>query len=102
MSCESLGQFVEQLSDAGLLVRISAEVGSMAEVAEIPRRVCHSGGPALLIERLTGTEQQIVTNLYGSDRRISLALGADDYITKPFSTQEQEVVAKVNEMLSNE
>ncbi len=31
------------------------------------------------------------------EREKGLALGADDYITKPFSTQE--VVAKVNEML---
>ena len=34
------------------------------------------------------------------EKEKGLALGADDYITKPFSTQE--VVAKVNEMLSKE
>jgi len=33
------------------------------------------------------------------EREQGLALGADDYITKPFSTQE--VVAKVNQMLAD-
>ena len=32
------------------------------------------------------------------EREQGLALGADDYVTKPFSTQE--IVAKVNEMLA--
>ena len=39
---------------------------------------------------LTGKERDV-------DRRKGLALGADDYITKPFATQD--VIAKVKELL---
>lgn len=78
MSCESLGQFVEQLLKTGQLTRVTTEIGSTSEVAEITRRVCQGGGPALLFENLSGSEQRIITNLFGTERRVSLALGADD------------------------
>ena len=50
-------------------------------------------GPHVRIVILTAKGREI-------EKEKGLALGADDYITKPFSTQE--VVAKVNKMLGKE
>ncbi len=75
--------FINLLERSGELVRISAPVDPLLEIAEITDRVCKggarggfSGGPALLFEN-TGTGFPVTTNLFGSSRRISMALGAD-------------------------
>lgn len=57
------------------LVEISAEVDPYLEVAEIHRRVIERGGPALLFARVKGSDFPIVTNLFGTTRRVDLAFG---------------------------
>ncbi|NIP85650.1 MAG: hypothetical protein GTO03_08835, partial [Planctomycetales bacterium] len=74
----SLRSFFKQLEAAGQLQRVQVEVSAQREVAEITRRVCHAGGPALWFENVSDIPHPVVTNLLGSPRRIALALGAED------------------------
>lgn len=75
---KSLKDFVEKLESAGELVRISAPVTSELEIAEITDRMVKTegGGRALLFEN-TDKGFPVLTNLYGSERRMAMALGVE-------------------------
>ncbi len=70
-----LPSYVAYLERCGELVRVRAEVDAHLEVSEITQRVVRRGGPALFFERVRGADFRLVTNLFGSMRRIELALG---------------------------
>lgn len=70
-----LRSFLSHLESCRELVRIRAEVDPRLEVSEITQRVIKRGGPALLFERVRGSDFPLVTNLFGSLRRIEIALG---------------------------
>jgi UbiD family decarboxylase len=70
-----LRSFVEYLERGGELVRVRAEVDPKLEASEITQRAVKRGGPALLFERVRGSDFPLVTNLFGSMHRIELALG---------------------------
>ena len=70
-----LHAFVRHLEARGELLRITAEVDPKFEASEIAQRVIRQDGPALLFERVKGADFPLVMNLYGSDRRMELALG---------------------------
>lgn len=72
----SLREFVDILEKEGELVRVGAFVDPVEEMAEIADRVVKVGGKALLFEN-TGTGFPVAMNLFGSDRRMALALGAE-------------------------
>ena len=55
--------------------RSTAPVDANLEVAEIHRRVIAAGGPALLFTNVKGAAFPLVTNLFGTARRASLAFG---------------------------
>jgi len=67
--------FLAQLRAEGELVEIEAQVDTDLEVAEIHRRVIAAGGPALLFKNPRGKDFPVVTNLFGTARRIELAFG---------------------------
>lgn len=71
----SLRDFLAILRREGELVEISAPTDPKLEIAEIHRRVIAGGGPALLFTNPTTGEFPVVTNLFGSARRIELAFG---------------------------
>src|SRR5256886_17100848 len=71
----NLRSFLDLLSRENDLLKIDAEVDPYLEVAEIHRRVIEQGGPALLFERVKGSAYPVVTNLFGTQRRIELAFG---------------------------
>jgi UbiD family decarboxylase len=71
----NLRTFVDQLTRENDIVTIKAEVDPYLEVAEIHRRVIQEGGPALLFRRVTGSRYPVVTNLFGTERRIERAFG---------------------------
>lgn len=82
MTLDSLRDFLEAITRAGELVRITRPVRTHLEIAEIADRVMKSpgGGPALLFERPVqddGSESPIpvAINLFGSRRRMEIALG---------------------------
>jgi UbiD family decarboxylase len=59
----------------GELIEIEAEVDPDLEAAEIHRRVIAAGGPALLFKNVQGADWPVVTNLFGTARRVELAFG---------------------------
>lgn len=67
--------FVARLRAEGDLVEIDAEVDPNLEIAEIHRRVIAAGGPALLFRRPKGSNIPVVTNLFGTKKRVDLAFG---------------------------
>lgn len=71
----SIQEFVNVLRKEGELVEISAPVDSRLEVAEIHRRVIERQGPALLFTNVIGADFPLVTNLFGTTRRVDLAFG---------------------------
>ena len=75
---KGLRDFLARLERDGELLRVSAAVSTDEEIAEITERVVKSrgGGKALLFEN-TGTPYPVVTNMFGSHRRMAAALGAD-------------------------
>jgi menaquinone biosynthesis decarboxylase len=73
---QNLRQFLQILRQERDLVTIEAEVDPYLEVAEIHRRVIESHGPALLFNRVKGSSFPVVTNLFGTPKRIELAFGA--------------------------
>lgn len=75
MPANSLADFLEELERAGELARVSAEVDPELEAAAIAERVAKSGGPAVFFERLKGHHPPLVTNLLGTESRLSRALG---------------------------
>lgn len=88
-----------RLEAEGELVRIGAEVDPVLEITEIADRVSKSaapsapsasarrndprffdrGGPALLFERVAGSQVPVLINAYGSYRRMELALACDGF-----------------------
>ena len=71
----SLRTFLDLLYRENEIVNVETEVDPYLEVAEVHRRVIESGGPALLFKRVKGNRYPVVTNLFGTMRRIELAFG---------------------------
>lgn len=71
----TLRELIETLRLEGELAEIDAEVDPVLEAGEISMRVLKQGGPALLFRRPTGASFPLLTNLFGTSRRIELAIG---------------------------
>lgn len=71
----NLRSFLDQLRHEHELVEIDVEVDPYLELAEIHRRVIESGGSTLLFKRVKGSKFPVVTNLFGTAKRIDLAFG---------------------------
>ena len=72
----NLRSFLDLLEREQDLAFIDAEVDPYLELAEVHRRVIADGGPALLFRRVKGSRYPVVTNLFGTERRIGLAFGS--------------------------
>ena len=70
-----LRSFIRTLKREGELIEVSAEVDPYLEIAEIHRRVIDEQGKALLFTNVKGSKFPVVTNLFGTVRRIELAFG---------------------------
>ena len=77
-----LRDLLRRLREAGELVEVEAEVDPELEVAEIHRRVIAAGGPALLFRRVRGSPYRLVTNLFGTARRVELAFGRPELLVR--------------------
>src|SRR2546427_9144905 len=71
----NLRSFLDLLRRENDLITIDAQVDPYLELAEIHRRVIQEGGPALLFKRVKGSRFSVVTNLFGTAKRIDLAFG---------------------------
>ncbi|MBM3791472.1 MAG: UbiD family decarboxylase, partial [Acidobacteria bacterium] len=70
-----LRQFIETLKREGELHLVEETVDPHLELAEIQRRIVSRQGPALLFTRVARSFFPVVTNLFGTRRRIELAFG---------------------------
>ncbi len=78
MSYADLREFVSQLEAKGELKRIATPVSPRLEITEVCDRVLRAGGPALLFEHPAGHDIPRLANLFGTVRRVALAMGAED------------------------
>lgn len=69
MGYRTLKDCVDDLDRTGQLVRIEEEVDARLEAAEIHRRVCAAGGPAVFYARVKGCRFPMVSNLFGTIER---------------------------------
>lgn len=93
----TLRDFLEALEQAGELQRVSAKVSPLLEITEIADRMskspaahvseharsfdpqhAHLGGKALLFENVEGSSVPLAINVFGSYRRMEMALGCTD------------------------
>src|SRR5437588_3535115 len=66
MGYRTLRECIDDLERHKQLLHIETEVDPRLEVAEIHRRVCAAGGPALLFTRVKGCRFPMVSNLFGT------------------------------------
>ena len=78
MHYSDLRDFVGQLERLGELKRIQAEVSPRLEMTEICDRVLRQGGPAMLFQKPAGHSMPVLGNLFGTVRRVCLAMGVED------------------------
>jgi len=74
MPYKDLREFIRVLEKKGLLIRITADVDPVLEIAEINDRVVKLGGSALFFENPRNSKFPCVVNLFGSYERMKLAL----------------------------
>jgi 4-hydroxy-3-polyprenylbenzoate decarboxylase len=77
MAYSGLADFISDLEKNGELHRIKTFVDPLLEIAEVTDRITKAGGKALLFEN-NGTAFPVLINAFGSDKRISMALGKND------------------------
>jgi 4-hydroxy-3-polyprenylbenzoate decarboxylase len=73
-----LRDFLERLEAVGELKRVTAEVDPHLEMTEICDRVLRAEGPALLFENPKGHSVPVLANLFGTTRRVALAMGREN------------------------
>jgi 4-hydroxy-3-polyprenylbenzoate decarboxylase len=73
-----LRDFIAALEQRGELVRIKTEVDPKLEMTEIADRTLRAGGPALLFENPKGYTTPVLANLFGTEQRVALGMGAED------------------------
>ncbi|HZP81063.1 MAG TPA: menaquinone biosynthesis decarboxylase [Chthonomonadaceae bacterium] len=80
MAYNDFQDFLARLESEGELKRIRVPVDPYLEITEVADRVMKrpDGGPALLFEQPTGKNIPLAINVFGSRKRMSLALGAPD------------------------
>lgn len=78
MKYNDLREFINKLEAIGELKRISHAVDPDLEITEISDRVLRSGGPALLFENPVGHTIPVLSNLFGTPRRVALGMGEDN------------------------
>ncbi|MCB1023846.1 MAG: UbiD family decarboxylase [Acidobacteria bacterium] len=72
---KNLRSFIDKLKEEDEIVEISAEVDPHLEIAEIHRRVIEEQGKALFFTNVKGSSFPVVTNLFGTVKRIELGFG---------------------------
>ncbi len=72
---KNLRSFIEVLRRENELTEIEAEVDPYLEIAEIHRRVIEEQGKALLFKNVKGSKFPVITNMFGTAKRIDLGFG---------------------------
>jgi len=73
MGMDNLRQFLSVLRHEKELVTVDSLVDPCLEIAEIHRRIVDAEGPALFFRNVKGSRFPVVTNLFGTTKRLRLA-----------------------------
>src|SRR5512133_1142759 len=79
MPYRSLREFLDRCEAAGELVRVKDRVDLSLDMAALADRAAKQGGPVLLFEKPSSGSFPVAMNLFGTRRRTSWALSADDF-----------------------
>ncbi len=77
MPFTDLRDFIAKLEQIGELKRISEPVDPYLEITEICDRTLKAEGPALLFEKVTGSDMPLLANLFGTTGRVALGMGLE-------------------------
>ncbi|MDI1242675.1 MAG: UbiD family decarboxylase [bacterium] len=96
----NLRTFIELLRKEGEIVEISASVDPYLELAEIHRRVIDDQGKALLFTNPKSSNFPVVTNLFGTKKRIDLAFGKrpQDFVKRAVHMVEDLIPPKIGKL----
>lgn len=78
MKYKDLRDFISKLESVGQLKRITQEVDPHLEMTEICDRTLKQQGPALLFENPKGSSIPVLANLFGTPKRVAMAMGEND------------------------
>ena len=78
MHYQDLRKFIDELEKQGELKRITLPVNSELEITEICRRTLARKGPALLFEDVVNSSIPLLANLFGTTKRVAMAMGKND------------------------
>jgi 4-hydroxy-3-polyprenylbenzoate decarboxylase len=78
MAYRDLRDFMTQLEHLGELKRVTAAVSPYLEMTALCDRTLRAGGPALLFENPSGHSVPVLGNLFGTTRRVAMAMGVAD------------------------
>ena len=77
MKYRDLRDFMKGLEAANDLLRVPNPVSVRLEMTVLSDRMLRASGPALLFEQPAGYKIPVLTNLFGSTRRVALGMGAE-------------------------
>jgi 4-hydroxy-3-polyprenylbenzoate decarboxylase len=72
-----LREFLSALESAGELHRVKVPVDPTLEISEVVTRTVRAQGPALLFEQPSRGAMPLAINIFGSTKRMAMALGVD-------------------------
>lgn len=76
---DPLREFIAVLEKAGELLRVPDEVDPEYEICAFCRHVADDDGPALMFERIKGYDMPALANLFGTRKRIAMALEVEPH-----------------------
>ena len=96
----NLRTFIDSLIKEDEIVVVAAAVDAYLELAEIHRRVIADGGKALLFTNVKNSSFPVVTNLFGTRKRIDLAFGPGPlaFVRRAVRAAEDLVPPKLNKI----
>lgn len=99
---KDLRAYLAVLKKESELLEINVPVDPYLEIAEIHRRVIAQNGPALLFTNVKGSNFPVVTNLFGTARRLELAFGhgAQQFVKELVKTAETMLPPSLKEVWS--
>ncbi len=77
MKYRDLRDFVEQLETRDELKRVRDDVSPRLEMTAIGDAVLRAQGPALIFERPVGYKMPVLSNLFGTPKRVALGMGVE-------------------------
>lgn len=97
---KDLRSYLEALRAEDELIEIDAEVDPYLEIAEIHRRVIDEEGKALLFRNVRNSQFPVVTNLFGTKRRINLAFGEapERFVKRAVTAAEELLPPKIGKL----